>query len=156
MIRYKNNLAGSVTQYEDDRVIVNFIPGGGSSPDVEYQAWRAAGNTHDPAETLDEAKARRSNEVDSACKSYISKYYDGDVKIALLNYQANGNDTQKAMCLQISAWTTGIMIEAIQRQGAIQAAETIEQVDAVSVDYSAFDATKPNISIADVITAGAS
>jgi len=116
-------------------------------------AFLAAGGTIEAAETLDEAKARRGSQVDSACKNYLTSKYDASTMSALLNYLVAGNAAQQALCAGISAWTNTVMVEAVTRQGAVLAAETIEAVDAVSLDFSAFDETKPATIIADVIQA---
>lgn len=87
-------------------------------------------------------------------QEYIYSKYDSGTQLSLLNLKMFGTESQKLLCNQVSDWIASVLIDYYSRRYQIMNAVTLEEINSVSSDFSNNDATKPDIELSTVLSAG--
>jgi hypothetical protein len=87
-----------------------------------------------------------------AITQYInSKYNEGEQR-SLIMIENKGNANQKSACEAIWTWIQTVQVsDYMVRKQAIKDAKTFNELNAVSMDFSNNDATKPDYSYSDIL-----
>lgn len=101
------------------------------------------------------ARAEKLENFRLAPKQYIYGYYDDGEQLSILKLKVTGNQEQQAMCDQIDAWINSVLADYYERRAIMQTAATLEELNAVSQDFSNNSASKPDIELSDILKAGA-
>jgi len=103
------------------------------------------------AEVLNECKSAKSTELSQAIQSYIFAYYDSGEQASLLRLQISGSAEQKEKIDIVWSWIFNtVQIDYATRKQAIADASTFAELDAVSLDFSNNDTSKPAYSYSDI------
>lgn len=103
---------------------------------------------------LEAAKADKLEHFREIPKQYIYSKYDDGEQLSLLKLKVDGTETQKSMCNQIDNWINQVLADYYNRRGQMQAATSLEELEAVSRDFSNNDASKPDIELSNILQAG--
>lgn len=105
-------------------------------------------------ENLLTLKIEKSEQLKLALKAYIDSKYNGTEQAGLLALVSYGNTNQKSVCKDIFDWMFDIVqkTDFINRLQAVQTAADKPALDAISIDFSNNDTTKPPFNYLDVLT----
>jgi len=101
--------------------------------------------SQEPAEVLAREKARRIDQLWSACDAYERQFYSGGIHAQILELKLAGS--QKAVRCQ--HWILGLWRSYYARKDAIVAARTIGEVHAQSLDFR--DHGQPPFSVREML-----
>ncbi len=97
-------------------------------------------------------KASYRDMLGSALMEYFSTKYNTDQKIGLLDLDKYGNNSQKTASKAIRDWMHDVqMVDFATRLSAVNSATTLAELQAVSMDFTDNDATKPPYDYLDVL-----
>ncbi len=137
---YKLNPFGGVVRLSDSA----FIPEAAGNRDWdEYQEWLAAGNTPEPAETLNEIKSRRKAEISAEADSRIDARYPMRQQLNMLARtlelvdkgtrvsRTPAEDAEIESRRSVWTWIGSVRAAESSAKAQVDAASTLAEVNAV-------------------------
>ena len=103
---------------------------------------------------LDEqVRAQKLKDFEAVPEQYIYNYYNAGTQLSLARFRQVGSIKQKNLVNQIDEWMAAVLTDYYTRRYMLQIATTPEELDAISLDLSNNNATKPNIQLSTIFTA---
>jgi len=119
--------------------------------------WRIDGDTvreataKEKLDAIEEHRARRIRELKIAVNRYGEAHYSerDEMRLSLRLEEAHrlGLANRAAFIQRAFAWRDAVLADYAQRYAALAAADTIEALDGVSMEFSAHDADDPRIDL---------
>lgn len=104
-----------------------------------------------PPLSLEEAIAAKVERALNEVNDYLTSHYDRtlrrDFTDVLLVAHVTENAAAQAYALSLFTWVRSVMVLYYARVVAIYGAASVEAVDAISLDFSEFDETDPNVAL---------
>lgn len=110
------------------------------------------------SEVLPALKQQKGLQLKKEVEERLGLHYSPLDLLSLSNLMneaiATGKTNRAAYLAPLNTWATGVYLLFYPAQAQIIAATTIDEVNAVTIDYTAWEAQKPNISFAEAIAIG--
>jgi len=105
------------------------------------------------AEKVAEMIPGKKMELSMAVQAYIYSKYDSGEQASMLALDSHGNNTQKAVLTDIWTWIFDTVQKAdyFVRVQTLLVATTFAELDAISMDFSNNDVSKPPYSYSDIV-----
>lgn len=101
----------------------------------------------------EQVREQKLKDFEAVPEQYIYNYYNAGTQLSLARFRQVGSIKQKNLVNQIDVWMASVLNDYYTRRYMLQIATTPEELDAVSLDLSNNDATKPNIQLSTIFTA---
>jgi hypothetical protein len=102
---------------------------------------------------LEQVKQEKLQILNQAVNAYINSHFDTGTQASFttLYVLSTTSDDVKTQLESVWSWIQAVMIEYYIKKAALQATETLEEVDAFVWDFEQFDSTVPEVHLEEVI-----